>query len=129
QAEDGIRERNVTGVQTCALPISKDLVNAVPVPLFFGFEEMERTWVGDTLSSRFLGAGSSWRADGGYGGDGETSCRKHWARASHGECAESVVGSFSERVGQLDVRWCGYFRCGTGVVEGSACGCGRLCTR
>src|SRR5207249_8141534 len=25
QAEDGIRYRNVTGVQTCALPISKDL--------------------------------------------------------------------------------------------------------
>src|SRR5207249_4880305 len=24
QAEDGIRDRNVTGVQTCALPISKD---------------------------------------------------------------------------------------------------------
>src|SRR5207249_6073317 len=25
QAEDGIRDRNVTGVQTCALPISDDL--------------------------------------------------------------------------------------------------------
>src|SRR5699024_7450192 len=25
QAEDGIRDRNVTGVQTCALPISNDL--------------------------------------------------------------------------------------------------------
>src|SRR5699024_11732267 len=25
QAEDGIRDRNVTGVQTCALPISYDL--------------------------------------------------------------------------------------------------------
>src|SRR5699024_11943805 len=25
QAEDGIRDRNVTGVQTCALPISKKL--------------------------------------------------------------------------------------------------------
>src|SRR6266513_5173535 len=25
QAEDGIRDRNVTGVQTCALPISPDL--------------------------------------------------------------------------------------------------------
>src|SRR5699024_12186225 len=25
QAEDGIRDRNVTGVQTCALPISKEL--------------------------------------------------------------------------------------------------------
>src|SRR5699024_11383006 len=28
QAEDGIRDRNVTGVQTCALPISTCLVNA-----------------------------------------------------------------------------------------------------
>src|SRR6266513_6169778 len=26
QAEDGIRDRNVTGVQTCALPISGDVV-------------------------------------------------------------------------------------------------------
>src|SRR5207249_9555849 len=26
QAEDGIRDRNVTGVQTCALPISLDLL-------------------------------------------------------------------------------------------------------
>src|SRR5699024_11805862 len=25
QAEDGIRDRNVTGVQTCALPISRDI--------------------------------------------------------------------------------------------------------
>src|SRR5207249_7817063 len=31
QAEDGIRDRNVTGVQTCALPISKaeDLIRPV----------------------------------------------------------------------------------------------------
>src|SRR5699024_12090487 len=28
QAEDGIRDRNVTGVQTCALPISKALMPA-----------------------------------------------------------------------------------------------------
>src|SRR5699024_11357530 len=27
QAEDGIRDRNVTGVQTCALPISFDIIN------------------------------------------------------------------------------------------------------
>src|SRR5699024_7876976 len=27
QAEDGIRDRNVTGVQTCALPILQDIVN------------------------------------------------------------------------------------------------------
>src|SRR5699024_11308048 len=29
QAEDGIRDRNVTGVQTCALPISAYLFNLV----------------------------------------------------------------------------------------------------
>src|SRR5699024_11387472 len=29
QAEDGIRDRNVTGVQTCALPISRQTVEAV----------------------------------------------------------------------------------------------------
>src|SRR5437868_10454208 len=28
QAEDGIRDRNVTGVQTCALPISKIILSA-----------------------------------------------------------------------------------------------------
>src|SRR5271167_3073180 len=28
QAEDGIRERNVTGVQTCALPICQPVLNA-----------------------------------------------------------------------------------------------------
>src|SRR5699024_11634928 len=29
QAEDGIRDRNVTGVQTCALPISSGAVGSV----------------------------------------------------------------------------------------------------
>ena len=29
QAEDGIRDRDVTGVQTCALPISKALGEAI----------------------------------------------------------------------------------------------------
>src|SRR5207249_6182852 len=32
QAEDGIRDRNVTGVQTCALPISQSLVVTIPPP-------------------------------------------------------------------------------------------------
>src|SRR5699024_12147905 len=32
QAEDGIRDRNVTGVQTCALPISLS-INCAPKPL------------------------------------------------------------------------------------------------
>src|SRR5699024_11514670 len=31
QADDGIRDRNVTGVQTCALPISALLASSVPV--------------------------------------------------------------------------------------------------
>src|SRR5437868_15384035 len=31
QAEDGIRDRNVTGVQTCALPISPEIVDPVGV--------------------------------------------------------------------------------------------------
>src|SRR5699024_11755608 len=29
QAEDGIRDRNVTGVQTCALPILEEAIHAV----------------------------------------------------------------------------------------------------
>src|SRR5207249_8582914 len=29
QAEDGIRDRNVTGVQTCALPISVDVSDSI----------------------------------------------------------------------------------------------------
>src|SRR5699024_12165203 len=33
QAEDGIRDRNVTGVQTCALPISHHMVPPTPGPL------------------------------------------------------------------------------------------------
>src|SRR5207249_5269126 len=38
QAEDGIRDRNVTGVQTCALPISCDLpVDQCPKPRLVDF--------------------------------------------------------------------------------------------
>src|SRR5690606_40001765 len=39
QAEDGIRDFHVTGVQTCALPISCGLFyHSLSVPLFFGKE-------------------------------------------------------------------------------------------
>src|SRR5699024_12168692 len=31
-AEDGIRDRNVTGVQTCALPISRAALSSNPAP-------------------------------------------------------------------------------------------------
>src|SRR5699024_12132095 len=33
QAEDGIRSRNVTGVQTCALPISSPMPGYAPFPM------------------------------------------------------------------------------------------------
>src|SRR5699024_11792269 len=33
QAEDGIRDRNVTGVQTCALPISTDPIIVTSAPI------------------------------------------------------------------------------------------------
>src|SRR2546421_8616318 len=35
QAEDGIRDLIVTGVQTCALPISRGYTTEVPVPVLF----------------------------------------------------------------------------------------------
>src|SRR5699024_11750431 len=38
QAEDGIRDRNVTGVQTCALPISGMLEGRARVYCHFGRE-------------------------------------------------------------------------------------------
>src|SRR5207249_8220651 len=34
QAEDGIRDRNVTGVQTCALPIFESVRDKVPPEVF-----------------------------------------------------------------------------------------------
>src|SRR5699024_12223279 len=37
QAEDGIRDRNVTGVQTCALPISKRTARPLSPSLTCGF--------------------------------------------------------------------------------------------
>src|SRR5699024_11671566 len=46
QAEDGIRDRNVTGVQTCALPISGRVAESLPVHLFpdtAGLSRRERT--------------------------------------------------------------------------------------
>src|SRR5699024_11833890 len=39
QAEDGIRDRNVTGVQTCALPISSALTDTDVKYLLLYFEQ------------------------------------------------------------------------------------------
>src|SRR5699024_11587386 len=50
QAEDGIRDRNVTGVQTCALPIFSNQykINSVPSPdtipsRWFGYQKTTRS--------------------------------------------------------------------------------------
>src|SRR5699024_11849729 len=41
QAEDGIRDRNVTGVQTCALPISKKYIfQILKIGIPSGFEQV-----------------------------------------------------------------------------------------
>src|SRR5699024_11981762 len=45
QAEDGIRDRNVTGVQTCALPISRQTdSNEVPAEVEAAFRSIFREW-------------------------------------------------------------------------------------
>ena len=38
QAEDGIRDRDVTGVQTCALPICDDAINYGAIGMVIGHE-------------------------------------------------------------------------------------------
>src|SRR4030065_824415 len=43
QAEDGIRDSSVTGVQTCALPISRSLLNAICPPAFIVHFKIVRT--------------------------------------------------------------------------------------
>src|SRR5207249_6840447 len=47
QAEDGIRDRNVTGVQTCALPIS-------PIPATCRRSRTPRHWRRSGMSSDLL---------------------------------------------------------------------------
>src|SRR5437763_9219680 len=55
QAEDGIRDTSVTGVQTCALPISYALQgNASVDPDLFGPAKAELGWVIDLLRGRAL---------------------------------------------------------------------------
>src|SRR5699024_11786689 len=40
QAEDGIRDRNVTGVQTCALPISSISPSSIRKPRIFTWKSL-----------------------------------------------------------------------------------------
>src|SRR5688572_31918643 len=61
QAEDGIRDLTVTGVQTCALPISE--LGTHPIePLLSGIDLDQLTWGSDHLhpiDDRTPGAGKS----------------------------------------------------------------------
>src|SRR3989454_405730 len=46
QAEDGIRDYKVTGVQTCALPISRAADDAMPLELYLPVPAHRRAWTG-----------------------------------------------------------------------------------
>src|SRR5437868_13693420 len=59
QAEDGIRDRNVTGVQTCALPISGS--SPYPnVPAEFSDIPYERGTLGAARTNDINGANCQW---------------------------------------------------------------------
>src|SRR5690606_40703122 len=51
QAEDGIRDFHVTGVQTCALPILPSPISRI---IFFTFAGAAGSWVGLQPSSRLV---------------------------------------------------------------------------
>src|SRR5437868_11050096 len=82
QAEDGIRDRNVTGVQTCALPIYVGGEPLLGPDQMHGFEERLTTdiypadygWTPDWDRSEERRVGKEWR--GGCGGGGDR--RKGW---------------------------------------------------
>src|SRR5699024_11243269 len=58
-AEDGIRDRNVTGVQTCALPISTTCVPAAVAPVPTGTTTWSRSTHGRSVSVGHVGAHAS----------------------------------------------------------------------
>src|SRR5439155_6656373 len=88
QAEDGIRDGHVTGVQTCALPIYGDGVTDVAV-----FQPSSGTWQVRPASRDFmtalkatLGANTDVPVPGDYDGDGRSEerrvgkeCRSRWS--------------------------------------------------
>src|SRR5438067_4821556 len=95
QAEDGIRDRNVTGVQTCALPISPfGLPIRIRLPRFLAGEAAIEEWqesetslgIRVTISNRLFGAFFGY--EGAFERDRKSvvvgkECRSRW-RARHG---------------------------------------------
>src|SRR5699024_12189009 len=55
QAEDGIRDRNVTGVQTCALPISRPTSDKVKESLF---NSLGQFFQGGNVLDLYAGSGA-----------------------------------------------------------------------
>src|SRR5699024_11702117 len=65
QEEEGIRYRNVTGIQTCALPISSSANFCKPIPnlsrsfCVLGSTAIPITGLGKSIASRTIGASSA----------------------------------------------------------------------
>src|SRR5947209_9060682 len=91
QAEDGIRDIGVTGVQTCALPISGGLVfqpTAGPVPL----DDFTRWWA--------YVPGASWRAPLGEGVDLDAMADHPVVQVSYEDVQAYASRSEERRVGK-----------------------------
>src|SRR5699024_11390990 len=79
QAEDGIRDRNVTGVQTCALPILRDVTGATLAAVNAGRTRHSGAELGlsgeltDRLTGRLAWTWQDFRFDGEIG---RASCRE-----------------------------------------------------
>src|SRR5699024_12008828 len=58
QAEDGIRDRNVTGVQTCALPILKQQKKRMKLLKMKKLHQKKMNGIGDRFSSSILDSNS-----------------------------------------------------------------------
>src|SRR3989454_7546109 len=81
QAEDGIRDYKVTGVQTCALPIFADAVHVVPLARELAHDELAQVAlvVGDQDADLATHAGSTTRKRLPLPGREVTSIRPPWS--------------------------------------------------
>src|SRR5207249_9486041 len=92
--EDGIRDRNVTGVQTCALPISRRLPHAPRVR-----RRPRRGVLAARRGSRLRGAARSrWRHP--LDGTGDTRRGRGWAAAGGRAAPRLDARSEERRVGK-----------------------------
>src|SRR5437868_13334919 len=91
QAEDGIRDRNVTGVQTCALPIYQTVIATCGTLVAIRRCDMRRMISARSVSRELVGGGSVWSEKGEIG---RASCRERvesWVVAGACEGVQSVI--------------------------------------